>query len=183
MFRKFAPEDVRKREDPKSSVLRGIKASLQEQYPNLEGEDELLDELLPKKGKVTLGKCADKTSLVCADARPLFFQPRDGPLFPTLRLLHRYPDIMPKLRVDRGAIKFVLSGANIMCPGLTSPGAEIHDEVEEGEPVAIFAEGKEHALAVGVAVKSTAEIRSVNKDVGVELVHYLNDGLYKAAKL
>ena len=157
------------------------RASLQEQYPNL--EDELLDELLPKKGKVTLGKCADKTSLVCADARPLFFQPRDGPLFPTLRLLHRYPDIMPKLRVDRGAIKFVLSGANIMCPGLTSPGAEIHDEVEEGEPVAIFAEGKEHALAVGVAVKSTAEIRSVNKDVGVELVHYLNDGLYKAAKL
>ena len=132
---------------------------------------------------MTLGKCADKTSLVCADARPLFFQPRDGPLFPTLRLLHRYPDIMPKLRVDRGAIKFVLSGANIMCPGLTSPGAEIHDEVEEGEPVAIFAEGKEHALAVGVAVKSTAEIRSVNKDVGVELVHYLNDGLYKAAKL
>jgi predicted RNA-binding protein (TIGR00451 family) len=29
----------------------------------------------------------------------------------------------------QGAIKFVLSGANIMCPGLTSPGATIHDEV------------------------------------------------------
>ena len=37
--------------------------------------------------------------------------------------------MMPRLRVDTGAIKFVLSGANIMCPGLTSPGATIHDEV------------------------------------------------------
>jgi predicted RNA-binding protein (TIGR00451 family) len=38
-------------------------------------------------------------------------------------------DMMPKLRTDKGAIKFVLSGANIMCPGLTSPGATIHTEV------------------------------------------------------
>ena len=31
--------------------------------------------------------------------------------------------------MDTGAIKFVLSGANIMCPGLTSPGATMHNEV------------------------------------------------------
>lgn len=31
--------------------------------------------------------------------------------------------------ISQGAIKFVLSGAHIMCPGLTSPGATIHDEV------------------------------------------------------
>jgi predicted RNA-binding protein (TIGR00451 family) len=43
--------------------------------------------------------------------------------------------MMPKLRADVGAIKFVLSGANIMSPGLTSPGATIHDEVEENSPV------------------------------------------------
>lgn len=28
-------------------------------------------------------------------------------------------------QVDKGAIRFVLSGANIMCPGLTSPGAQM----------------------------------------------------------
>ncbi len=63
------------------------------------------------------------------DNVPLFFQERDGPWCPTLRILHQYPDMMPKLRADKGAIKFVLSGANIMCPGLTSPGATMHDEV------------------------------------------------------
>lgn len=60
---------------------------------------------------------------------PLFYSDRDGHWFPALRILHQYPDMMPKLRTDKGAIKFVLSGANIMCPGLTSPGATIHNEV------------------------------------------------------
>ena len=60
---------------------------------------------------------------------PLFFAERDGPWYPTLRLLHQYPNMMNKLRVDKGALKFVMSGANIMCPGLTSPGATIHNEV------------------------------------------------------
>ena len=37
---------------------------------------------------------------------------------PTLRLLHQFPFLLTPQRVDKGAIKFVLSGANIMCPGL-----------------------------------------------------------------
>lgn len=28
-------------------------------------------------------------------------------------------------KVDKGAIRFILSGANIMCPGLTSKGAKM----------------------------------------------------------
>jgi predicted RNA-binding protein (TIGR00451 family) len=88
--------------------------------------------------------------------------------------------MMPKLRVDKGAIKFVISGANIMCPGLTSSGATMHDECEEDEPVAIYAEGKEHALAVGITKMSTEAMRTVNKGIGVDLVHYLKDGLWEA---
>lgn len=42
----------------------------------------------------------------------------------------------------------------------------------------IFAEGKEHALAIGVTMTSTQEIRDSNKGVSVENTHYLNDGLW-----
>lgn len=42
---------------------------------------------------------------------------------------------MKKLQVDRGAIKYVLAGANIMCPGLTSPGGALDDGVAEETPV------------------------------------------------
>lgn len=44
---------------------------------------------------------------------------------------------MPLEQVDKGAIKFVLSGANIMCPGLTSPGAVL-TPVPKGTAVVSF---------------------------------------------
>ncbi|URE31027.1 60S ribosomal protein L18 [Musa troglodytarum] len=124
---------------------------------------------------------------------------------------------MKKFQVDRGAIKFVLSGANIMCPGLTSPGGALDEEVLEETPVvwtnnlstyrhgvgqygsdislllvwaqhavlafldceAIMAEGKQHALAIGYTKLSAKDIKTINKGIGVDNMHYLNDGLWK----
>ena len=157
-------------------------AQIAEAYPWLAAHG-VLEELLPKKADLGVAKLPDHVQLLVLDAVPLFFATRDGGWFPTLRLLHKYPEIMPRLRVDRGAIKFVLSGANIMCPGLTSPGATIHDEVPAGTPVAVFAEGKEQALGIGWTTLSTEEMREVNKGVGVENLHYLADGLWRSPKL
>ena len=47
------------------------------------------------------------------------------------------PFLCPPMQVDKGAIRFILSGANIMCPGLTSPGAKMGD-VPEGTVVVSF---------------------------------------------
>lgn len=44
-----------------------------------------------------------------------------------------------------------------MCPGLTSPGAKLCD-VPANTVVAIMAEGKKHAVAVGVTTMSTNEM-------------------------
>jgi PUA domain protein len=44
--------------------------------------------------------------------------------------------------------------------------------------VAIYAEGKEHALAVGLTKMSTNDIKSINKGIAVENIHYLIDGLW-----
>jgi predicted RNA-binding protein (TIGR00451 family) len=67
------------------------------------------------------------------------------------------PGFLPEVQVDRGAIKFVLSGANIMCPGLTSKGAKM-DDVAIDKVVAIRAEGKEHAVAIGYTKMSTKDM-------------------------
>lgn len=87
----------------------------------------------------------------------MFFRQREGPWMPTLRLLHRFPFFLPMEQVDKGAIRFVLSGANIMCPGLTSPGAQM-TPVASGTVVAIMAEGKQHALAIGITCLSTDDM-------------------------
>jgi len=177
MFRKFSKEEnIVGQSQVKSSVHRAIRQSILDQY---EGLDEEIEDLLPKKAPLIVAKCANHLSLVASGTNhmPLFFQVRDGPFVPTLRMLHQFPDMLPKFRVDRGAIRFVLAGANIMAPGLTSKGGAM-DDVPADTVVGIFAEGKEHALAIGVTLMSTEDIRTSNKGIAVENTHYLNDGLW-----
>jgi PUA domain protein len=51
----------------------------------------------------------------------------DKELVPTLRTLHKYPCLLPKMQIDQGGIKFILNGAHVMAPGLTSPGGKMDD--------------------------------------------------------
>mmetsp|Transcript_22843 Transcript_22843/g.58133 ORF Transcript_22843/g.58133 Transcript_22843/m.58133 type:complete len:182 (-) Transcript_22843:255-800(-) len=176
MFKKFNPSDLSTTNNLKSSAIRGIRGKLADQFPKLE---EYLDDLLPKKEQILQGKLPDHITVVIKDGEILFFQRRDGPVCPSLHVVHKYPGCFPQLKCDKGAIKFVFSGANIMCPGITSAGGAILDEGEEGDVMIIMAEGMEHAMAVGVLTMSTKDIREVNKGMGVENVHYLNDGLWR----
>ncbi|KAF3423325.1 hypothetical protein E2986_00089 [Frieseomelitta varia] len=146
----------------KSSVQKGIRSKLLELYPHLEGH---VDAIIPKKDAFRIIKCHDHIEIIVNAAGDLLF-------------FRQHPFFLPMQQVDKGAIRFVLSGANIMCPGLTSKGAKM-TPVEKGTVVAVMAEGKQHALAVGVTTLSTEDIVKVNKGIGIENCHYLNDGLWQ----
>jgi PUA domain protein len=128
---------------------------------------------------MTIFDSREHLNVIAMNGELLFFNYFDGPYYPTLKLLHRCkcvpmsivcrritnnlsnkidPDILPKVQVDRGAIKFVLQGANIMCPGLTSKGGRLDVDLPEGAVVCIMAEGKEHALGVGLLKMSTEQM-------------------------
>ncbi|EER32378.1 hypothetical protein CTRG_04049 [Candida tropicalis MYA-3404] len=180
MFKKFTKEDVHSRSNIKSSVQRGLKSKFVDEYPQME---QAIDNLIPKKSQVILIKCEDKIQLYSIDNNDkpevVMFQHFSDELVPSLRTVHKYPECFPRVQVDRGAIKFVLGGANIMCPGLTSAGAKLPDEnIEKDTIVTVYAEGKENALAIGKLLMSTDEIKSKNKGIGIELLHYLGDGLW-----
>ncbi|OLL25881.1 Translation machinery-associated protein 20 [Neolecta irregularis DAH-3] len=176
MFKKFDPrESISGRTALKSSTQRAVRAKLVAEYTRIE---QYLDEILPKKSQLTLIKCQDHISIYTLNDEVMFFQSFDDALFPSIKLAHKFPDVFPKVQVDRGAIKFVLSGANIMCPGLTSKGAQLNEAIETDKVVAVFAEGKEHAVAIGLTKMSTADIKSVNKGIGVDNIHYLGDPLW-----
>ena len=116
--------------------------------------------------------------------QPIFFQHRDGPILPTLKFVHQFPDLgWTSVTVDKGAIPFILGGAHIMCPGLTNPGGQMPtDEVlEVNRGVVIMAEGKDHAIAVGTMKLSSKNIREKNKGIGIEVAHYLGDGLFQTS--
>lgn len=240
MFKSFDVSEVSSVTALKSSVVRSIKRSVVEMYPSIE---PYIEDIIPKDG-VKEGKGKDKLTFVVVEGAPLFFRVREGPYFPTLRLLHQCtcsgrgslgvgtrptarsaqcpcwcllwpltlffpappipsphhlfapsaqppiwpaparvspsdPLMMARVRVDKGAIKFVLKGADVMCPGLTSAGGEMSTALPEGAPVAVYAEGKEHALAVGTMRLSTDDVRTVNKGVAIEALHFQGDDLFK----
>ncbi|GAA5833907.1 hypothetical protein JCM3766R1_002465 [Sporobolomyces carnicolor] len=146
----------------------------------------VMDTLWPKKEGCSLVKCRDHVSMYTVHGEPLFFQHFDGPFYPTLKVLHKYPGMLPRVGVDRGAIKFVLGGANIMCPGMTSATGYLpptEHNIAKSTPVAVHAYGKENALAIGLTAMSTDEIRSINKNIGVDMIHFLGDDLWKVDRL
>jgi len=177
MFKKFdSKESISGSQQLKSSVQKSIHRKLIEQYPAAE---EHLPTILPKKDPFKIIKCHDHVDILArSDGELLFFRQREGNWIPTLKLLHQYPFLLPWMRVDKGAIRFILSGANIMCPGLTSKMAKM-SQVEKGAVVAVMAEGKENALCIGLTTLSTDDIAKKNQGVGIENYHYLNDGLWE----
>jgi len=190
-FKKFnADTDVSTSTQVKSSAQRSIKAQIIESHPAL--DDDKLDALLPKKPPLVQFKVGPHLTLYCRGSEPAFFHHRDGPILPALKFVHKYPALeFTSVTVDKGAIPYVLGGAHIMCPGLTNPGGSMPPDgvetdaqgfdkpgLERERGVVIYAEGKVHALAVGVMKMSSQEVREENKGVAVEVCHYLGDGLF-----
>jgi malignant T-cell-amplified sequence len=184
MFKSFEPSKISTSTQVKASVQRGIRAQVAQAHPKL--TEEQLDALVPKKPPLVQYKVGPHMMLYCQRIEhgndgtssptdePVFFQHRDGPMLPTLRVVHKYQPMMEftSVTVDKGAIPFLLGGANCMAPGLTKPGqsymppdGEEKDDqgfdkpaLEKGDGVVIRAEGKEYAIGVGVMAMSSAEV-------------------------
>ncbi|EJK74769.1 hypothetical protein THAOC_03538 [Thalassiosira oceanica] len=196
MFKRFdSSNDVSTSTQVKSSVQRGIKSQITTSHPSV--TEEILDAFLPKKPPLVQYKIGPHLMLYCKQIEgsgngdePIFFQHRDGPILPTLKFVHKYPLVeFTKVTVDRGAIPYLLGGANVMCPGLTNVGGEMPADSDEGpglakgDGVVIYAEGKESALAVGFMKMSSADIRKKNKGTGIELCHFIGDGLWDTEEI
>ena len=84
---RFSPtEDVSGAVPLKSSAVRAVKKSITDLYPNIE---PYIDDIFPKKENIMEAKGKDKNTFLVIEGTPLFFKFRDGPYFPTLRLLHQ----------------------------------------------------------------------------------------------
>jgi PUA domain protein len=180
MFKRFDPShDTSTSTQVKASIQRSLKSQILDRHKSI--TEDTLEVLLPKKSPLVQYKVGSHMMLYCKRSEhedksptdePVLFQHRDGPIMPTLKLLHRYPTLeFTQVTVDKGAIPFLLGGANVMCPGLTNPGGEMpadgseQDEhgfdkpgLKKGDGVVIYAEGKEFAIAVGTMTMSSLEV-------------------------
>ena len=172
-------EDTNLNSQPlKASVAKTLRSKLLETYPRSE---EYAEQIWPKKAKVLTMKIKGESHyhFIKIDEEVRFIELRDKPLLPMLRTLHQYPDMMDHMVCDKGAIRHIFSGSNVMAPGLTSEGGKVAEGLEAGAPVAIMAEGKEHAMAIGFLQMSSKEIKETGKGQAIEVIQFLNDSLWK----
>ncbi len=189
IFKRFSIQSVSQLAATAGKQQKMLRSQLQDAFPTV--SVETWEEILPKKQDIMLVPCTDpNVDLICLlaeDKKTLdiaFFMLQGGEFLPHLRLLHRFPWMLPKHQCDIGGCKFVVSGATVMAPGLNHPtGGKVAPDVPAGAVVGIYIEGKEHAVAVGVALQSSEQIKKENSGLAIENTHHLGDGLWQLPKL
>ncbi|MEM2929745.1 MAG: DUF1947 domain-containing protein [Thermoproteota archaeon] len=95
----------------------------------------------------------------------------DGRIIPHLQGLGRIT-VCPIVVVDRGAVEYVVKGADVMMPGVVK-----HSEFSKGDPVAVVSE-EYIALAVGVALQDSEKIVKDGKGKTVKNLHRPKDEFF-----
>lgn len=100
-----------------------------------------------------------------------------GMIFPTL--IERYSanllNYMPYIVVDMGAVTHIVNGADIMRPGVR----EVCGDFNENDIIVIKDEKNKKPIAIGRALVSHEEFKSMTRGKFAENIHYIDDRLWK----
>ena len=155
----------------KASQEKNFRKQLLEDIPKIE---DVIDKIWPKKANLLMGKKIFNIYFI--NDEPCFIQPKEGPILPYLKLLHKYPFLLPTCQVDKGAIKHIIGGANVMVPGLISKGGKLPTEKEiPHNMIAVNCEGMENALAIGQMQMSAEEMEKKKEGIAIEVITYIGD--------
>ncbi len=102
----------------------------------------------------------------------------DGKPFLTIRGILKYRPERRFVTVDMGAVPFVTNGADVMGPGIT----DADDGIEEGDIVWIRDIKNQVPLAVGVTMRSAADLKSKAGGKAIKTIHFVGDKLWKTGE-
>ncbi|KCV68196.1 hypothetical protein H696_05125 [Fonticula alba] len=114
--------------------------------------------------------------------KPQFVQLDEGDIFPTLRVLQRFPRLMPGIYVDKGAVRPLMGGSDLMVPGIYKPSLEAIGELPAGTVVAVYAIGLQHPFMIGRLTYNVRTILGMQTGNVVENLHTMGDGLWEHSK-
>ena len=151
---------VQLRKNAKNKMLKDIISTFGEEMAEL--ENKTLE-------KITL----EEYSLILVDGKPLLFEV-EGHLFPTVRGALEMGLQKRVVAVDKGAIRFVSNGADIMAPGVV----EADSEIKEGDLVIIVEETHRKPLAIGKALMEGPQMVEANSGKAIKSITYVGDKLW-----
>ena len=110
------------------------------------------------------------------NGRPLLAK-SNGKLFFTLSFEELFP-LFPKIVIDMGAVPYVCNGADVMAPGVRA----VKGEFKENDLLLVIDERHGKPLAIGVALFSSEEMKTVNHGKTVKNLHHVGDKLWNLLK-
>ena len=102
----------------------------------------------------------------------------DGKPFLTIRGILKYRPEKRYVTVDMGAVPFVTNGADVMGPGIV----DTDPDIAEGDLVWVRDARNGAPLAVGISLRSAAELAEKKSGKAVKTVHYVGDRLWKSGE-
>ncbi len=116
---------------------------------------------------------SDEYDIIMINNEPSFFY-LDGELLPTLKFCQKN-DVLKKVVVDMGAVRFVTGGADIMRPGVVMAD----ENIAEKEAVVVVDENNKVPLAICAAMFSGSEIMEKDSGKVLKNIHYVGDKLWE----
>ncbi len=110
------------------------------------------------------------SEIVFAGNRAILFKTPEG-LFPVLTAVDSVP--LRRVVIDMGAVPYVANGADIMGPGIVSAEGDI----KTGEVVAVTDQRHGKPLAIGLALRPGAEMKTKGK--AVKNLHHVGDEIWR----
>ena len=146
---------------------------------NIFGE-EVAQKLVRKKDSIEIATIDKTTRIILVNGKPRFIK-REGLIFPLVSTLYEISneeDLRTwkrKVVVDQGAVPYVVSGADVMAPGIT----DADEEIKEGDFVFVVEEDFGRPLAIGIALMSGKEMIEKKRGKAVKNIHHAKDKIWE----
>ena len=129
----------------------------------------------PKMKNVKVHQILDDAQIITGDGLKILKINEDYlPFLSETEILKKFPSV----EVDMGAVKFMCKGANLMRPGIKK-----FTEFEKGKLVCIVEETHHKFLAVGKAMVSSSELKTMEKGEVIQNIHYISDKFWETGKM
>ncbi len=103
---------------------------------------------------------------------------KDEKPFLTIRGVLRYKPVLRSVTVDMGAVPYLTNGADCMGPGIT----DADENIAEGDFVWIKDIKNNVPLAIGVALRSGADLKKKQSGKAIKTLTNVGDKLWKAGE-
>ncbi|MFX1392320.1 MAG: DUF1947 domain-containing protein [Promethearchaeota archaeon] len=164
--------NIKQRHFIKHTEIRRLKEEISKQY-----DQDFIEQVFPDKCSVEVILTEAGDILYAINNELKLWKSNEG-FIPVLTILFDNRINLKTIVVDKGAIRFVTNGADVMRPGIT----KIDPSIKKGNIVKIVDETHNRALAVGKAMFNAKEMEAKSSGKVIKNLHTIQDSVWKFEK-